>query len=175
MFKRPIIDDLCRRLATERWPLHGNCLASLTRVLDTSGVSARPAVTASSQICRAVFERHRTVPQTDCAAVSFEISDRASVSRQQAIHWPRRLPIENCQKLDFHFNSTLSALNLAKLQAWQNRDPNQPFIFSMAGLKRRALNAFLLDIFISKLALSPDVIKSHPNCETLRSYGVIAA
>lgn len=87
--------------------------------------------------------------------------------------------LEDCQsrtakKLDFHFNSSLSALNLAKLQAWQNRDPNQPFIFSMASFKRRALNDFLLNIFISKLALSPDVIKSHPNYEALRSYGVIA-
>lgn len=35
----------------------------------------------------------------------------------------------------------------------------------MASLKRRALNDFLLDVFISKLALSPDVIKSHPNYE----------
>lgn len=88
--------------------------------------------------------------------------------------------LEDCQsrtakKLDFHFNSSLSALNLAKLQAWQNRDPNQPFIFSMASLKRRALNDFLLDTFISKLELLPDVIKSHPNYEALRSYGVITA
>ncbi|MEP0920049.1 hypothetical protein NC981_24925 [Leptolyngbya sp. DQ-M1] len=87
--------------------------------------------------------------------------------------------LEDCQsrtakKLDFHFNSSLSALNLAKLQAWQNRDPNQSFTFSMASSKRRALNDFLLDIFISKLALSPDVIKSHPNYEALRAYGVIA-
>jgi hypothetical protein len=78
------------------------------------------------------------------------------------------------KKLDFHFNSSLRALNLAKLQAWQHRDPNQPFIFSMASFKRHALNDFLLDTFISRLALSPDVIKSHPNYEALRSYGVIA-
>ena len=90
------------------------------------------------------------------------------------------LGLEDCQsrtakKLDFHFNASLAALNLAKLHAWQNRDLNQPFIFSMASLKRRALNDFLLDTFISKLALSPDVIKSHPNYEALRAHGVIAA
>lgn len=88
--------------------------------------------------------------------------------------------LEDCQsrtakKLDFHFNSSLTALNLAKLQAWQDRDPNQPFVFSMTSIKRRALNDFLLDVFISKLDLSPTSIKSHPNYESLRSYGVIAA
>ncbi|MBE9008878.1 transposase [Pseudanabaenaceae cyanobacterium LEGE 13415] len=88
--------------------------------------------------------------------------------------------LEDCQsahakKLDFHFNSSLSTLNLAKLQAWEERDPDQPFVFSMASLKRRALNDFLLDAFISKLELSPTSIKSHPNYESLRDYGVIAA
>jgi len=86
--------------------------------------------------------------------------------------------LEDCQsrsakKLDFHFNSSLTALNLAKLQAWQQRDPNQPFVFSMASIKRRALNEFLLDTFISKLGLSPTLIKSHPNYDALRCYGVI--
>jgi hypothetical protein len=33
----------------------------------------------------------------------------------------------------------------------------------------------LLDTFISTLGLSPTVIKSHPNYQNLRSYGVIAA
>lgn len=88
--------------------------------------------------------------------------------------------LEDCQSrtaktLDFHFNSSLSALNLAKLQAWQQRDPDQSFVFSMASIKRRALNDFLLDTFISKLELSPTLIKSHPNYESLRSLGVIAA
>jgi hypothetical protein len=87
--------------------------------------------------------------------------------------------LEDCQsrtakKLDFHFNSSLTALNLAKLQAWQQRDSNQPFVFSMASIKRRALNEFLLDTFIAKLELSHTLIKSHPNYHVLRSYGVIA-
>lgn len=79
------------------------------------------------------------------------------------------------KKLDFHFNASFTALNLAKLDAYQPDPGKQPFVFSMASLKRRALNDHLLDIFISKLALSPTAIKSHPNYESLRSYGVIAA
>lgn len=79
------------------------------------------------------------------------------------------------KKLDFHFNASFTVLNLAKLDAYQSDARGQPFVFSMASLKRRALNDHLLNLFISKLALSPRTIKSHPNYETLRSYGVITA
>ncbi|KAM3090369.1 hypothetical protein ACKFKG_29705 [Phormidesmis sp. 146-35] len=81
----------------------------------------------------------------------------------------------NVRKLDFHFNASFTALNLAKLEAAQASAGGQPLVFSMASIKRRALNDHLLERFISKLALSPTVIKSHPNYESLRSYGVIAA
>lgn len=88
--------------------------------------------------------------------------------------------LSDCQardvkKLDFHFNASFTALNLAKLDAHQQQSAQKPFIFSMASVKRRALNDHLLDTFISMLELSPTVIKSHPNYQTLRSYGVIAA
>jgi IS4 transposase len=88
--------------------------------------------------------------------------------------------LSDCQardvrKLDFHFNASFTALNLAKLEVAQANAGQQPLVFSMASLKRRALNDHLLDRFISKLALSPTAIKSHPNYESLRSYGIIAA
>lgn len=87
--------------------------------------------------------------------------------------------LSDCQarsvkKLDFHFNASFTALNLAKLDVHRQQLGNAPFVFSMASVKRRALNDHLLDTFISKLGLSPTVIKSHPNYQTLRSYGVIA-
>lgn len=88
--------------------------------------------------------------------------------------------LSNCQvrdvkKLDFHFNASFTALNLAKLDAIQRSTDNEPFVFSMASVKRRALNDHLLDTFITKLDLSPTSIKSHPNYQTLRDYGTIAA
>ncbi|MGV0029430.1 transposase [Phormidesmis priestleyi] len=88
--------------------------------------------------------------------------------------------LSDCQsrhlkKLDFHFNASFTALNLAKLEVHQQQLDKQPFVFSMASVKRRALNDHLLDTFISRLDLSPTEIKSHPNYQTLRSYGVIAA
>ncbi|KAM3099890.1 transposase [Phormidesmis sp. 146-12] len=88
--------------------------------------------------------------------------------------------LSDCQardvkKLDFHFNASFTVLNLAKLDAHQQDAGKQPLVFSMASLKRRALNDHLLNLFISKLALSPKAIKSHPNYQSLRSYGVITA
>lgn len=82
-------------------------------------------------------------------------------------------------KLDFHFNAALTTLNLAKYEhqlRCAHADANQlspPF--SMASYKRLAFNDHLLERFISTLGLNPTLIKSHPNFENLRSYGIIAA
>ena len=85
----------------------------------------------------------------------------------------------NPQTLDFHFNASLSALNLAKyedqLRTSQNlqQQPSPPF--SMASYKRVAFNDHLLERFIAMLELNPTLIKSHPNYQNLRSYGIIAS
>jgi len=78
-------------------------------------------------------------------------------------------------KLDFHFNASLSALNLAKWDAVQQHNCSTSFVFSMASYKRRALNHHLLERFIDKLDLDPTLIKSHPNYSNLYDYGAIAA
>ena len=78
-------------------------------------------------------------------------------------------------KLDFHFNSSLTALNLAKWDAVRQHNNQTDFVFSMASYKRRALNTHLLEQFIYKLDLKPTLIKSHPHYSNLCDYGVIAA
>lgn len=91
--------------------------------------------------------------------------------------------LSDCQardftKLDFHFNSALMALNLAKFDACRIHHlshPAKPFVFSMASYKRLAFNRHLLDRFISLLGLDHNLIKSHPNFHKLCSYGSIAA
>ncbi|KAM3098850.1 transposase [Phormidesmis sp. 146-12] len=88
--------------------------------------------------------------------------------------------LEDCQardaqKLAFHFNASLTALNLAKFDALQQHSGQHPFVFSMASVKRRMLNQHLLDRFICNLDLEPSQIKSHPNYSTLCNYGIIAA
>jgi len=83
------------------------------------------------------------------------------------------------KKLDFHFNATLSALNLAKYddqhRHGQTEPKSLPSPFSMASYKRVAFNHHLLQRFISQLDLNPTFIKSHPNYPNLLSYGVIDA
>jgi hypothetical protein len=82
------------------------------------------------------------------------------------------------QTLDFHFNASLSALNLAKyedqLRAAQGNQKQPLPPFSMASYKRIAFNDHLLERFIAMLDLNPTLIKSHPNYQNLRSYGIIA-
>lgn len=84
----------------------------------------------------------------------------------------------NAQRLDFHFNAALSALNLAKYQEQlrqAQRDAVSPSLsFPMASYKRVAFNDYLLERFICQLELNPTLIKSHPNYENLRSYGIVA-
>lgn len=79
------------------------------------------------------------------------------------------------QKLDFHFNATLTALNLAKWEAYQQRDTDQPFVFSMASYKRRKLNHHLLERFIRNLDLDETLIKSHPEYQILCNYGTLVS
>jgi hypothetical protein len=86
-------------------------------------------------------------------------------------------------KLDFHFNSSLTALNLAKWHAVEQHNSDANLVFSMTSYKRRArreasplgLNYHLLERFIDKLDLEPTLIKSHPNYSNLCDYGAIAA
>lgn len=78
-------------------------------------------------------------------------------------------------KLDFHFNASLSALNLAKLDAHLDHTSDEPFVFSMDNSKRHYFNDYLLNQFISMLDLDQTLIKNHPNYEFLRACGSIAA
>jgi Transposase DDE domain len=82
------------------------------------------------------------------------------------------------KRLDFHFNASLSALNLAKydtqLHSLSSDTPLQPVPFSMSSYKRVAFNDHLLSRFICELGLDPTLIKSHPNYPNLRSYGIVA-
>ena len=85
--------------------------------------------------------------------------------------------LKDCQardgvKLDFHFNSSLSALNVAKLQnrGGEARESG----FSMANQKRWAWNEYLLERFIAELGLDQTLIKSHPQYSKLCQHGLIA-
>jgi hypothetical protein len=52
------------------------------------------------------------------------------------------------QRLGFHFNASLIALNLAKYEAYNRHSSPEPFVFSIASYKRREFNRHLLYTFI---------------------------
>lgn len=75
-------------------------------------------------------------------------------------------------KLDFHFNASLSAAHIAKLEARQQQgDSEEPL--AMASLKRRAFNQHLLERIVEHLANGHSLEKSSPDYEALCNYGVI--
>src|SRR2546430_16862030 len=73
-------------------------------------------------------------------------------------------------KLDFHFNASLTAVTLAKLEARQQHG-DATSSFSMASLKRRAFNQHLIDRICDQLAKGHRLEKSDPDFEELCNYG----
>jgi hypothetical protein len=81
-----------------------------------------------------------------------------------------------CQEsLHFHLNASLTAVNLAKIDAQDLLGKGASDPFSMASLKVLYFNEHLLSRIISMLDLDPTSIKTHPQYEQLRTYGTIAA
>ena len=75
-------------------------------------------------------------------------------------------------KLNFHFNASLSAVTLAKLEAHQQNGAAAS-VFSMASLKRRAFNQHLIERISQHLAKGHSLEKSSPDYEELCNYGTI--
>jgi hypothetical protein len=78
-------------------------------------------------------------------------------------------------RLSFHFNASLSALNLAKVEMSKSLVEEgasvRPISLSMNNYHRRAHNQYLMEIFISMLGLDQTLIKSHPNYEKCLQHG----
>ena len=79
------------------------------------------------------------------------------------------------ESLDFHFNASLAALNLAKIEARNEWDQKKNFTFSMASIKTRNFNLHMVDTIISMLELDPNLIKCHPDFDKVFAYGAINA
>jgi hypothetical protein len=86
----------------------------------------------------------------------------------------------NSNALDTHVNASLTALNLAKAAIRKDlAAPEQPapdvVSFSIASLKRRALNEHLFNLFIRLFALDPTLLKLNPNYQNFLNYGSLRA
>ena len=88
--------------------------------------------------------------------------------------------LSDCQardkdRLDFHFNASLTSLNLAKAEQIMTMETAEPFVFSMQSVKTRYFNEFYLDQFFYQLGLDAELIKKSPQYQWLCNYGAIAA
>jgi hypothetical protein len=87
--------------------------------------------------------------------------------------------LTNCQarsenKLNFHFNAALTAVNLAKIE-WLNTKTSADEPFSMLNYKIMYNNELLLNAFIKRFAINANTNKNKQIIAELRNYGKIAA
>jgi hypothetical protein len=87
--------------------------------------------------------------------------------------------LTNCQarsenKLDFHFNAALTAVNLAK-QDWLATKGKENKPFSMSDYKTMYNNTLMLERFMSMFAINPNTPKNQKIVKELLDYGKIAA
>lgn len=79
------------------------------------------------------------------------------------------------KRLNFHFNASLTTLNLAKAELTLNQENPQSVICSMASVKALYFNQHYLNRIIRIFGLDPTWIKKRPEYQKLREYGKIAA
>lgn len=88
--------------------------------------------------------------------------------------------LNDCQarsenKLHFHFNSSLTAVNLAKVTHWLSIPKHERRAFSMSDVKTMYHNQLLLNQFFSVFGISPNLKKNKSKIRKLIYYGAIAA
>lgn len=79
------------------------------------------------------------------------------------------------RRLHFHFNASLTALNLAKAELINAQETNQPFVCSIASVKALYFNKHFLNRIFSILDFDPTCNKYIDGYQKLLHYGSIAA
>jgi len=77
-------------------------------------------------------------------------------------------------KLDFHFNAALTAVNLAKSEWLSTKNPEDK-TFSMSDYKTMYNNTLMLERFMCMFAINPHSVKNQKIVKELLNYGKIAA
>jgi hypothetical protein len=81
-------------------------------------------------------------------------------------------------KLDFHWNMSLTAINLAKMVHWipkKNEKPNDEIVFSMSDIKTQNYNELLMNRFIAMFGINPELEKNKRKIKQFLDFGKIAA
>lgn len=88
--------------------------------------------------------------------------------------------LTNCQsiskqKLDFHFNATLTAVNIAKILSRENVSNDQTCVISIHDVTTELSNLHLMNLIISKYRNNPDFYKNGAELQEILNFGKIAA
>ena len=81
-------------------------------------------------------------------------------------------------KLNFHLNMSLTAINLAKIVDWipkKDKKPEQEVVFSMSDVKTQYHNELLVNRFITMFGINPKLEKNKHKIKQLLDFGKIAA
>lgn len=81
-------------------------------------------------------------------------------------------------KLDFHWNMSLTAINIAKNAYWvpeKDKKPNKEVAFSMNDIKTQNYNELLLTRFISMFGIKPELEKNKRKIKRFLEFGKITA
>ncbi len=78
-------------------------------------------------------------------------------------------------KLDFHFNTALTTINLAKIAHWLNEKKDKKGPFSMSDVKTVYHNDLQINRFIRKFGINPNTKKNKHRIRQLFCFGKIAA
>jgi hypothetical protein len=90
--------------------------------------------------------------------------------------------LNNCEarsrnKLDFHWNMSLTAINLAKIAHWilkKDEKPNVDIVFSMSDIKTQYHNELMIKRFISMFGINPELEKNKRKIKQFLEFGKIA-
>jgi hypothetical protein len=78
-------------------------------------------------------------------------------------------------KLNFHFNASLTAINIAKVEHWLSIPKEKRMAFSMTDIKTMNHNRLLLQRFIDVFGINAYAAKNRKHVNELIYYGTIAA
>ena len=88
--------------------------------------------------------------------------------------------LNDCQarsqnKLDFHFNMSLTTINIAKISHWLSIPKEKRKSFSMADIKTRYHNELLMNRIFVMFGIKPNNAKNKKKIRELLDYGLLAA
>jgi hypothetical protein len=88
--------------------------------------------------------------------------------------------LQDCQarstaKLEYHWNTALTAINIAKSEHWLNKPKAERGSFSMSSIKTFYHNQLLIDQLFNILPEDTKITKNHPQIRQLYHFGAIAA